>query len=37
DTQGTRTAQQELFKTRFEAQSKRYLSELRGQAMIEMK
>ena len=37
DTQRTRTAQQELFNSRFEAQSKRYLSELRRQAMIEMK
>jgi peptidyl-prolyl cis-trans isomerase SurA len=37
DTQRTRTAQEELFKSRFEAQSKRYLSELRRQAMIEMK
>ena len=37
DTQRTRSAQQKLFKTRFEAQSKRYLSELRRQAMIEMK
>ena len=37
DTQGTRTEQDRLFKERFEAQSKRYLSELRRQAMIEMK
>jgi peptidyl-prolyl cis-trans isomerase SurA len=37
DTQRTRAAQQELFNSRFEAQSKRYLSELRRSAMIEKK
>jgi len=37
DTQRTRSVQQELFNSRFEAQSKRYLSELRRSAMIEKK
>jgi peptidyl-prolyl cis-trans isomerase SurA len=37
DTQRTRAAQQELFNSRFDAQSKRYLSELRRSAMIEKK
>ena len=37
DTQETRTVQQEIFKARFEAQSKRYLEELRRSAMIERK
>jgi peptidyl-prolyl cis-trans isomerase SurA len=37
DTQRTRAAQQELFNSRFDVQSKRYLSELRRSAMIEKK
>ena len=37
DTQQKRTARQELFRARFEAQSKRYLSEIKRSAMIEMK
>jgi peptidyl-prolyl cis-trans isomerase SurA len=37
DTQRTRSTQQELFNARFDAQSKRYLSELRRSAMIEKK
>lgn len=37
DTQQKRTARQELFNARFEAQSKRYLSELKRSAMIEIK
>ena len=37
DTPQKRAARTALFNSRFEAQSKRYLSELRRQAMIEMK
>jgi len=37
DTPQKRNARNALFNSRFEAQSKRYLSELRRQAMIEMK
>ncbi len=37
DTQQKRAARQELFNARFEAQSKRYLSELKRSAMIEIK
>jgi peptidyl-prolyl cis-trans isomerase SurA len=37
DTPQKRAARTELFNSRFEAQSKRYLSDLRRQAMIEMK
>jgi peptidyl-prolyl cis-trans isomerase SurA len=37
DTPQKRAARNELFNARFEAQSKRYLAELKRQAMIEMK